>query len=186
MPKDINCMSGRCRFSSKILNDVKSFCVETKSVIELGCGCGKNLQALTFVSVKVGIDPFEPNIIAARSIVPEAKLYIDSHFKLKDFSRNEFDLGITCSVLDHIESFEVALDDLLRICKKLLLIEPMIEGENRQALISETTCPSDTWYFDYRKALLDRKVKFIIEKTPLYKKNSGPLYHTIFANCEDK
>jgi len=184
MAKDVNCMGGRCRFASKIHGMVIDKYGEVDSIIELGCGNGLNLKEFSEASRRVGIDPFEPNIVLALKNNPNDEMFLDSHLKLKDFEDNEFDVGITCSVLNHIESYELALDELMRICKKLLLIEPMIDGENRQSLLSETRSPSDTWYFDYDKALTERDAKFSIEHTPLYKENSGLLYHTICIDCE--
>ena len=184
MSKDINCMNGRCRFASKIHGMVTEKYEKVDSVLELGCGNGLNLKEFSKASIKVGIDPFEPNVVLARKNNPDSDIFLDCHLKLKDFEDNEFDVGITCSVLDHIENYEIALDELIRTCKKLLLIEPMIEGENRQSLSSETRSPGDTWYFDYRKYLTDRNAIFSIEHTPLYKENSGPLYHTICIDCE--
>ena len=184
MNKDINCMSGRCRFASRIYLGVVAKYGEPDSVIELGCGNGLNLKQFSKASRRVGIDPFQPNIVAANKNVPEVEIIHGCHLKLKDFEKNEFDLGITCSVLNHIEHYELALDELFRICKKLYLVEPTIEGENRPALASETSSPNDTWYFDYRSALTKRGLDFSIKHTPLYKKNSGSLYHVICVDCE--
>jgi len=183
MSKGVNCMSGRCRFADRIYAGVIEKCGKPNSIIELGCGNGLNLRAFIGVPRKVGIDPFEPNVILAKKNNPDAEIFLDCHLRLKGFANKEFDVGITCSVLDHIENYEVALDELLRICKALFLIEPTIEGENRQALPSETVSPSDTWYFNYRNALVERNLKFTMEPTPLYKKNSGLLYHTICVDC---
>lgn len=184
MPKDINCMNGRCRFSDKIHESVMAKFGSPYSVIELGCGQGLNLKKFTSSSRVVGIDPFEPNILAAKKNIPNAELYMDCHLKLKDFMNNEFDLGFTCSVLDHIENYELALDEMIRACKHLFLLEPMIEGEHRQSTLAETSCPDDTWYWNYPKILSDKNLEFSIEHTPLYAQNSGPLYHSIYINCE--
>jgi hypothetical protein len=172
-------MSGRCRFADKIYEEsIEAFGVP-ESVIELGCGCGLNLKKFS-ESRRVGVDPFEPNIVAARKNVPEADLYLDCHHKLDDFADNEFDLGFTCSVLDHIENYEPALDNLIRICKNLYILEPYIEGENRQSTDSETRSSGDTWYWDYPKVLKSKRVTFAHKPSPLYENDSGPFYHTFF------
>jgi len=183
MIKDINPMAGHCRYSSIIYETVIKKCGNVNSILELGCGNGLNLKKFTNVPTKVGIDPLKGNVLAAIENNPLSKILLNSHLYLSNFRDREFDVGITCSVLNHIERFEIALNELIRVCKKLVLIEPMIEGENRQANSSETTGWGETWYFDYRKILTNKGKVFTIEKTPLYIKNSGPLYHTIFVNC---
>lgn len=184
MSKDINPMHGRCCYSKKIFDIVLKKCGCPSSILELGCGVGLNLKEFINTSIKVGIDPLESNIVLARKNNPHATILFDSHLCLINFADKKFDVGITCSVLNHIEGFENALNELIRTCKKLVLVEPMIEGVHRQALASETVGKDNTWYFNYRKFLNDGGKFFTIEKTPLYSKNSGSLYHTIFVNCE--
>lgn len=183
MTKDINCMSGRCRFASKIYSDIIKHYGQPQSIIELGCGNGLNLSKFSTTIRRVGIDPFEPNIVAAKKNCPDCEIFLDCHLKLNDFADKEFDVGFTCSVLNHIENYEMAMDQLIRVCKFLYLLEPTIPGENRQALASETSSPLDTWYFDYENTLKRKSISFRVEKAPLYKENSGPLYHAFYVDC---
>jgi len=181
---DVNPMSGGCGWADLVYESVIETCGYPKKIIELGCGIGSNLEKFKKSKVRVGIDPYKKNIDTAKS-KGFGTMILGDHTYLSKYNRNEFDVGFTLSVIDHIEHFEIALKDMLRICKRLVLIEPMIEGVGRQAKRKETTHWKATWYHNYRKFLEKSKVKFSIKPKPLSKRNSGPKYHLIYIECEN-
>jgi len=183
---DINPMLGGCNYSDILYKTVIKICKYPESIIELGCGNGGNLAEFSTSVIKVGIDPDKKNIDSAgnRKLL-NCQFILGSHKDLKQFKHNEFDIGITLSVLDHIENFKIALYSMMVINKELVLLEPTVKGENRQAKKSETQRWRDTWYHDYKTFLKEQKIFYSIKHYPLYKTNSGPLFHLICINCED-
>jgi len=175
---NVNPMPGGCGFADTIYQKVLSYCDYPNAVLELGCGVGGNLAKFKNSKTRVGIDPYKPNIDAAQH---NCKAILGDHTHLKEFKANQFDLGITCSVLDHIEDFKVAFCDMIRICRELVLLEPMKNGVNRQCKKFETSHWKSTWYHDYVGFLNSIDVVFSTEPSPLYKTNSGPLYHFIYV-----
>ncbi len=157
-------MIGECGFADVIFKKASRY--SPKSIIELGCGNGGNLAKFS-CEKKVGIDPCEEN----------NPMILGDHTYLENYSINEFDLGFTCSVLDHIEDWERALSDMMRICKDVMLIEPYV-GKERQAKKKETFRWKETWYHDYVSFL--EGFKYEVEKYPLYKNNSGKFFHIFY------
>lgn len=172
-------MPGGCGYSQKLYDAVIDKCGEQDSIIELGCGNGGNLSKFEGWE-SVGIDPLADNIALARSRKLDAKFIKGNHNHLKKYKDKRFDVGVTLSVLNHIENVKPVLSDLKRICKNLVLIEPYIRGENRQAKRGEIKLWEVTWFHDYDKLIGDNSEHaYSIEPYPLYKTNCGPLYHLI-------
>lgn len=180
--RDVNPMVSRCRFADVIHKEITKHFGVPKSILELGCGCAGNLSKFTD-SYCVGIDPCDKNIDLAKK--SKTDIIHGDHTYLTNYKTNEFDVGLTCSVLDHIENFGSALTELCRVCKRLILFEPMIEGQPRQALKSETGFWNITWYHNYRLWLSGLKLNHTITHFPLYEKNSGPRYHKIVIDSKD-
>lgn len=184
---NVNPMPGGCGFSEIIYKETLKFCGNPRSIIELGCGNGGNLAQFTKATHTVGIDPYLPNVKQASK---KASLVIEgSHEVLKLFKAKEFDVGITLSVLNHIAEVETIiwiLRQLFRICKKLVLIEPYIEGVERQFERGEVKAYKNTWLHDYKKILTDAFAGLDLSITPypLYATNSGPYYHLITMDCK--
>ena len=183
--KNVNPMRGKCKYRNVVRTKVLQKCGEPTSVIELGCGMGMNLAQFKRAKKRVGIDPHKPNVEAAKQKSEGAKIIEGTHENLKDFGVNEFDVGITCSVIDHIGDGRDAVNEMMKVCKKINLIEPMIEGEDRQTTPEESSEWHTTWYHNYREFLTEKGVEFDIEPLPLYVKNDGQKYHLIHIECEN-
>jgi 2-polyprenyl-3-methyl-5-hydroxy-6-metoxy-1,4-benzoquinol methylase len=101
----------------KLIEWVKSF--DPISVLEFGCGTGKNLALLPARITRVGIDISPANV----------KIAVDKH-KLCAYWADEsilghlanFDVCFTCSVLDHIEDAFPVIQELKRIANKAVII----------------------------------------------------------------
>ena len=186
---DVNPMPGNCKYSKIISTEIRKHFGELERLIELGCGCGGNLAEFPNAEVLVGIDPLEYNVKAATAILhnynyPRHHIVLGDHTFLKKFGDNNFDVGFTCSVLDHIENFGLALRELCRVSKKVMLFEPYIEGVERRALEVETSCWETTWYHNYHFALTSMGVEFERVPFPLYPTDSGPLFHQFVIDSE--
>lgn len=184
---DTNPMPGGCGFSEIVFKEIIERYKYPTSIIELGCGTGGNLAQFGDSRRRVGIDPLEENIVVAKKHNIEAVL--GNHKDLSRYRKNQFDVGITLSVLDHIggkEAITLAVGELLRTCRHLFLWEPYVEGEERQCVHAETKFFRNTWFHDYPKIIKDLHcgAKFDIINYPLYKTNSGPYYHLFAVECK--
>jgi len=185
MSRDVNPMPGSCRFSDLIAFGLHNNFGKFDSVIELGCGRGGNLTEYPEVKTVVGIDPNPINIEKAQKVVKNGQVILGDHTLLTKYNTNQFDVGYTCSVLDHMEDFIPALNELCRVCKNVMLLEPTITGPSKQAKKSETSCWKISWYHDYAAWLTLNDFNFKCLPYPMYKTNSGPLFHKYIINSKD-
>jgi len=187
VPEQIHGMVTRCKHSELIFRSIRSKFGLPQSVVELGCGDGGNLARFGPKTFSVGIEPFKLNFDRAGKVVSSGRVIRGDHRSLVKFNSNQFDVGFTCSVLDHIENFEPALLQLLRIARNLFLLEPYIPGVQRKSTKGETRYWKTTWYHDYVRILKEISEKgfisYEVTSHPLYPRNSGPLYHKFFIEC---
>lgn len=101
----------------KLIDLVKSF--DPGSVLEFGCGTGKNLALFDKDVLKLGIDISEHNVKVALN--KNKVLAFCGDEKLLDHFAN-VDVVFTCSVLDHIEEVEDVIEQLTRIARKAVVI----------------------------------------------------------------
>lgn len=103
--------------NEQLVQDILSY--NPKSVLEFGCGIGKNLELLKWkVKDHLGIDISEKAV----EIAKEKKLNViwSDEAKLKTISN--YDVVFTCSVLDHIEYIDDIVNDLKRISNIAIVI----------------------------------------------------------------
>lgn len=185
MTRDTNPMKGHCRFADIIHGEIMKHFGNPVKVIELGCGSGLNLSKFTSSVARVGIEPHPENYEKAKKLSKDATIINSDHNYLQRFSINQFDVGYTCSVLDHMENFIPALSDLCRVSKRVMLFEPVITGASRQALPSETSCWKISWYHDIEAWLKDQKgLTFTVTPKILYRTSSGLKFHQFIINSE--
>lgn len=185
MSRDTNPMVGHCRFADEISSQILEHFGKPSKIIELGCGRGGNLAKFIDSVVRVGVEPHEGNATKAKESLKGARIINKDHRYLSRFSVNQFDVGYTCSVLDHMENFEFALSDLCRISKRVMLFEPVIKGKSRQATPKETNCWRISWYHDL-EAWLNKQsnIKFTCFPKILYESNSGLKFYQFIINSE--
>jgi SAM-dependent methyltransferase len=189
MTKDVNPMVGNCKYSKIIALEIRKHFGEPESLIELGCGRGGNLAEFPEATPLVGIDPLSDNVEVARKLNLRADMVVDiimgDHFSLSNYMLNQFDIGFTCSVLDHIERFEQALKSMCLICRNIMLFEPITMGESRRAFERETSCWETTWYHNYHFVLGRMGLEFKCHPYQLYSTNSGPRFHQFIIKTEN-
>jgi 2-polyprenyl-3-methyl-5-hydroxy-6-metoxy-1,4-benzoquinol methylase len=140
----------------KLIDLVKSY--DPQSVLDFGCGTGKNLALLPDKITRFGIDISPANV----------KVAVDKH-KLNVYWADEsllnhltnFDVCFTCSVLDHIEDAYPVIQQLKRIA-------------NTAVIIAETNDQVGEFYFPHDYEL------YGFTKVPGYSFNgwAGAVYQT--------
>ena len=175
----VNVMVGKCRYSATIYGAVIAAVGYPKSILEFGCGIGANIDRFRECSKKVGIDPFKSNIAVAKELFPWNDYILGDCTALADYKKNEFDVVVTCSVLDHIKDYRPVMDELMRVGKHCIFFEPMVDGQERQAFAGETFLWKTTWYHNYHEYLKSKMKRHIIKKCPLYDLNSGKRFKMV-------
>jgi len=181
---DVNPMVGNCKYAKLIASEIRKHFGAPKSIVELGCGCGKNLAEFSDAIFTLGIDPLLSNVRTALASITRGNIILGNHDVLNGFADGMYDVGFTCSVLDHIENFETALRGLCRVSRKVMLFEPYINGVDRKALETETSCWKTTWYHNYEFILNAMEVPYDTISYPLYSTDSGPLFHQFIIDSE--
>lgn len=100
------------------------FSLNPQSVIEFGCGTGKNLDLLRGEQKDVRV--FGIDISKNATKIARTKYRLDvvcaSEDYLRELPDKSFDVGFTCSVLDHIEEIDNIVTELNRICRMAIVI----------------------------------------------------------------
>lgn len=90
--------------------------ISFESVLEVGCGEGillHNIQEYLVEKNVIAVDISPTEIEAAKKNIPFARCEVASAYDLP-FSDNEFDLVICCEVLEHLDSPDLALQEIRR------------------------------------------------------------------------
>lgn len=89
-----------------------------KNLLEVGCGEGYLLSHIKDICKNpislTGIDNSNEIISFAKQQVPQAKLHVASASSLP-FNNQEFDIVVTCEVLEHVPEYEQALAEISRV-----------------------------------------------------------------------
>lgn len=107
-------------------------CAGCKSAIDIGCGTGRQTEALLTMGLSVvAIDTNENSLEELRRRVEENPKLKIVNSKVEDYmiSRREFDVALCSHVLEHIEN-PIALIKLLRTsCSRLVLEVPNFHAD---------------------------------------------------------
>lgn len=158
--------------------------VKPTTVLEVGCGAGRNLDLLASERPELkltGYD-FNPEMIeAGRALYPHLKHRL---FPALELLAPHYDLVFTLSVVDHVEDPEEFIQWLLSMGRYVALIEPWV-GEVCE--LNENYNVEDLYSFSWNYSELLKDVKVIHrERTPL-KGGLGGLsghYHTWVIDTE--
>lgn len=96
--------------------------IKFENVLEAGCG---EWRVTDYIKRKYdcnieGFDIGETAIEKAKESFPDIPFYIRSIYKLP--YKEEFDLVVCCEVLEHLDEYEKALEELFRVSKRYVLI----------------------------------------------------------------
>jgi len=97
---------------------------EVNSILDVGCGEGFTLSRLKMKKIGKKLEGIEYNkkaIALSKKEYPGLKIRQGSIYELP-YKNNSFDLVLCTEVLEHMQSPEKALNELIRVSKKYLLL----------------------------------------------------------------
>ena len=163
-------------------------------VLEFGANWGGNLQYFLerHPSIQAtGVD-INPAVLELQGSFPNYRGLVGDESMLETLETDGFDLAWTISVLDHIPSddvVKVAIRHLTRISRRVLLLEPWLEGVHgdvsgkvRNAVKpglpgSHKAFAPHSYLWDYDVMLRDLGVTFTKRAMPLHAHSLGPFYY---------
>jgi len=118
------------------LIELKKLCHQSKQILDFGCGEGSRLNALLKKNQKgTGVDINDYAISQARKKYPRHK-FMHYDGKKLPFPDENFDLVYSAFVLEHTQSPELAIEEMIRVLAsngKLVLICPNFGAPNRRS-----------------------------------------------------
>jgi ubiquinone/menaquinone biosynthesis C-methylase UbiE len=151
------------------------------SIIDVGCGDGYLLYEIRkkFGGGQLyGLDLTEGRIETTKRNVPEASLLRGDITKLP-FPDNAFDVVVCSELLEHLTNYEEAIDELIRITKKKLIIT--VPNELRLVRVMCPKCKSRHYVDGHVNFFTDAKLKssFVSRNDVTIK--AIRKFHTIFT-----
>lgn len=135
---------------------------EPSSVLEFGCGSGRNLAVLEDLYPGLsctGIDSNNVSLESGRDWHPDIGFIFGDEETLSIANPAVFDIVFTVSVLDHIPDpqWRSVYDDMVRVARKaVVLLEPVLwDSADRRTMLERDIATPDigatpyTWAHDY-------------------------------------
>lgn len=108
-------------------------CKKAEKILDVGCGEGSRLNAM---GGGVGIDINRFAVSQAKKKYPKSKFQIASVEKLP-FADKSFDLVYSAFVIEHVNSPEKMLEEMIRVAsKRLVILCPNYGAPNRRSPVS--------------------------------------------------
>ncbi len=105
------------------LKKIGSLVPDKVSVLDAGCGDGYLLQSLQgHGRTLTGIDLSELAIVKAGERLGEGVALSAGNVERLPFADKSFDVVVSAHTLEHVQNFEVAVSELIRVCKQRLII----------------------------------------------------------------
>lgn len=152
--------------------------LEVSSVLDVGCGEGFTLDHLQkeHIGKKLeGIDAVDDALKIGKKLYPKLTLKKGDIYHLQ-YKANSFDIVLCTEVLEHLEDPAKALQELLRVCKKYVLVtvpnEPWFtfqrfaRGKNIVGLGAHPEHIQHWTHIGFQKFVLKQKAKIVVCKSP--------------------
>jgi SAM-dependent methyltransferase len=148
--------------------------LQPTDVLEFGCNVGRHLEQLARRGIgATGIDINLDAVYVARAKGLDVLLGDERTLSL--FDPESFDVAYTVSVIDHIPEPQTALDELDRIARTLVLVEPWLGFEGKVETTSDGKRANPFLYsWDYAERLPERE--WTTEPFPIAPVGAGPDY----------
>jgi len=166
--------------------------IRAQSVLEFGCNRGRNLVAVREAWPRarlVGLD-INADAVASGRAEWDLDLRVGGEEELAKFADDEFDFVFTVSVLDHIADIDRALEQLVRVCRRhLLLLEVRlpVEGkvlrhfDHKENTVLDSTTASYSWHLEKRLAAHPKVARLDTRPVYLHDASLGPCYARFLA-----
>ena len=124
------------QFTDIINSKIKSFDKPTLKINDIGCNVGHFYRNINEINSKVnyaGFDISKTYLDIARSHFPEAS-FIQEDVGSSKFDKNKYncDISVISATLEHIENYEVFLENVFQSTNDLVLIRTFIGNESRK------------------------------------------------------
>ena len=168
-------------FADNILQNISK---NSRSLIDIACGDGYILyEALKSKKPHIrniyGLDLANMRLQRTKKFVPKTKLVQGSIFNLP-FKNNSFDAVVCSETLEHLENYQNAISELIRITKKELLIT--VPNEE---ILSIERCPRCNHHFhinDHINSFNGKILKAVIkQQSDEVRIKKTIKFHTIFS-----
>jgi SAM-dependent methyltransferase len=124
------------QFTHIINSKIKSFDKTVLKINDIGCNVGHFYRNITQINSKVeytGFDISKTYLDIAHSHFPEANFILEDIGSRKfDKSKYNCDVSIISATLEHIEDYEVFLENIFQSTNDLVLIRTFIGNESRK------------------------------------------------------
>jgi ubiquinone/menaquinone biosynthesis C-methylase UbiE len=104
------------------------------SLLDIGCGSAATYEAIEKAKLNiwyVGVDMIPKNVAWCKETFPKAMFYEGDAEKLP-FADRYFDIAYSRHVIDHMPSFEKAMDEHCRVADKLVLVTLWVPFSNQE------------------------------------------------------
>ncbi len=111
------------KLNEKILDAVKSLSQSNDKILDAGCGEGfisSILHANLKTAVVTGLEITHEAVLKARELNPDIEFLQGSVYEVP-FDDESFDISVCTEVLEHLESPEKAIKELLRVSRKAVI-----------------------------------------------------------------
>ena len=124
------------QFTDIINSKIKSIVKPVLNINDIGCNVGhfyRNTNEIEFKVNYTGFDISKTYLDIARSHFPEAS-FIQEDVGSSKFDKNKYncDISVISATLEHIENYEVFLENVFQSTNELVLIRTFIGNESRK------------------------------------------------------
>lgn len=132
---------------------LKKYAKDGMSMLDIGCGSAATYEAIKTAKMNlwyVGVDMIPKNVAWCKQTFPEAVFYEGDGEKLP-FEDRYFDIAYSRHVVDHMPSFEKALNEHCRVADKLVIVTlwvPFSDGDKHEIkpIVDQRGLPTEKTY----------------------------------------
>lgn len=172
--RSLGAFSHQREWSIRLIENVAA--LHPATVFEFGCNVGRHLRGLAARLPGVNLAGMDINLLAVHAArAAGLQVLLGDEYSLAYVP--EVDVALTVSVLDHLDSkgLAVALPELDRIGRTLVLIEPRLGREGRIERLPDGSRANPFLYsWDYEAHLPRRS--WVTEAFPIAPAAAGPYY----------
>jgi len=121
-----------------------------KTVLDVGCGAGVDYELLKDVCEYTGLDVTPKMIELCKQNFPQG-VWINSDLRSMPFSDKLFDVVYCRAVLEHLDDYRAAIDEMKRVGRSVVIVlfHPIAEREHIEKI------DDNTWNNTYDKRLVE-------------------------------